>query len=145
MSTYIVAFVVSDLKNLSMHDGKNTVWLREDVLPQGKYAVSIAQAVMMFLENYTEIIYELPKVDQVAVPTLYFWAMENWGIVTEMENTVLYKEGHSKAARKQDILFLVAHEFSHFWFGNLVTPKWWSYVWLNEGFATYYKYIISAK
>jgi len=84
MSTYIVAFVVSDLKNLSMHDGKNSVWLREDVLPQGKYALSIAQVIIMLLENYTEIMYELPKLDQVAIPDLEFLAMENWGIVTEL-------------------------------------------------------------
>jgi aminopeptidase N len=84
MSTYIVAFVVSDLKNVSIHEGKNTVWLREDVLPQGKYALSIAQVIIMLLENYTEIMYELPKLDQVALPDLEFSAMENWGIVTEM-------------------------------------------------------------
>lgn len=86
MSTYIVAFVVSDLKNVSIHDGNNTVWVREDVLPQGKYALSIAQVIIMLLENYTEIMYELPKLDQVAVPNLQFsfLAMENWGIVTEM-------------------------------------------------------------
>ena len=34
MSTYIVAFVVSDLKNVFIHDEKNTVWLQEDVLPR---------------------------------------------------------------------------------------------------------------
>jgi aminopeptidase N len=61
------------------------------------------------------------------------------------ENSVLHKEGDSTAAKKQDILLLVAHEFAHFWFGNLVTPKWWSYLWLNEGFATYYEYIIPEK
>jgi len=84
MSTYIVAFVVSDLKNMSMYDEKNTMWLREDVLPEGDYALSIAQAIIMLLENYTEIMYELPKLDQVAIPNLDFLAMENWGIVTEM-------------------------------------------------------------
>ena len=83
MSIYIVAFMVSDLKNVSIHDGKNTVWLREDVSPRGRYSLSIAQVIIMLLENYTEIIYELPKLDQVAVPNLRFLAIENWGIVTE--------------------------------------------------------------
>jgi len=84
MSTYTLAFVVSDLKNMSIYGGKDTVWLREDVLPQGNYVLSIAQVIITLLENYTEIMYELPKLDQVAVPNLQFWAMENWGIVTEM-------------------------------------------------------------
>jgi aminopeptidase N len=62
-----------------------------------------------------------------------------------MESSVLHKEGESAAAKKQVILLLVAHEFAHFWFGNLVTPKWWSYLWLSEGIATYYEYRISEK
>ena len=32
---------------------------------------------------------------------------------------------------------LVAHELAHMWFGDLVTLKTWSQLWLHEGFATY--------
>lgn len=62
--------------------------------------------------------------------------MENWGLVTYPKEHLLFDPTVDSGLRKFNVTDMVAHEISHQWFGNLVTPKSWSYLWLSEGFAT---------
>ncbi|MFG2127034.1 M1 family aminopeptidase [Streptomyces sp. NPDC048751] len=40
---------------------------------------------------------------------------------------------------------VVEHEISHGYFGNSVSPRRWSDVWLNEGHADYYQTLWTAR
>lgn len=65
--------------------------------------------------------------------------MENWGLITYPESRLLFDSAIHPSSRPFKIAEVMAHELSHQWFGNLVTPKWWSYLWLSEGFATLFE------
>ena len=78
--------------------------------------------------------YPYPKYAQVCVPDFIAGGMENI-TATTMTDSALHDE---IAALESDEDGLVAHELAHQWFGDLLTCKDWSHIWLNEGFASYF-------
>ena len=61
--------------------------------------------------------------------------MENPGCVT-FRDPLIFSSRVTRGVRIQRAT-TVAHEMAHQWFGNIVTPKWWDDLWLNESFAEY--------
>ncbi|XP_046398983.1 aminopeptidase N-like isoform X1 [Ischnura elegans] len=137
MSTYLVAFIVSNLSYMKAEGHEFRVWTRREYINDVEYSVRIGPKILEVMKNITGIEYSLPKMDMVTVPD-YRKSMENWGLVIHGESKLLFNDEESSEARKQRVSYIVAHELAHQWFGNLVSPEWWTWIWLNEGFATYY-------
>ncbi|HTG44654.1 MAG TPA: M1 family metallopeptidase, partial [Verrucomicrobiae bacterium] len=93
--------------------------------------------MMEFFENEIGVPYPWDKYYQVCVQDFMWGGMENTSVTTLTDSTLFPKETENIHSSQG----LVAHELAHQWFGDLVTCRDWSQVWLNEGFATYYAHL----
>uniref|UniRef100_A0A8C3K335 Aminopeptidase n=1 Tax=Calidris pygmaea TaxID=425635 RepID=A0A8C3K335_9CHAR len=143
MSTYLTAFVICDFDYVTRTERGNEIriWARKEAIKNGyvDYALNITGPIFSFLEDLLNVSYPLPKTDLVALPDFGAIAMENWGLMTFQESSLMYLPSDKFTSRKAMIAIIVSHEIGHQWFGNLVTMSWWSDLWLKEGLASYFE------
>ena len=141
MSTYLLFFGVGPFE---IHEDDEDPRVRTVCLPgmgdQTVFGRRFGRKALAYGEDYYAIDYPLDKMDLIAVPDFAFGAMENWGAITFRENLLLHVPGVTSREGESRICEVIAHEIAHQWFGNLVTPEDWKYLWLNESFATYFGY-----
>lgn len=87
-----------------------------------------------FFEREIGVPFPWAQYGQVVVRDFHWGGMENTTLTTLTDRTLHRAETETIQSSEE----LVAHELAHQWFGDYVTCKDWSDVWLNEGFATYY-------
>ncbi|KAK6029948.1 peptidase family M1, partial [Ostertagia ostertagi] len=96
------------------------VWSQPQRINETSYALDFGVKCLEFFEDFLEIKYPLDKLDFVALPRFRAGGMENWGL-----NNYKY--------------------VSFLWFGNLVTMRWWSELWLKEGFSDFMAFLALEK
>ncbi|KAG0676788.1 Aminopeptidase 2 mitochondrial [Pichia californica] len=141
MSTYLVAFIVGDLKYVESDYKFRDIPVRVYTTPgyeeKGKYSCELAAKALEYYEQVFDIKYPLPKMDMVGIHDFSAGAMENWGLITYRMVDLLFDESKSTLDTKLRVSEVVAHELAHQWFGNICTMDFWDSLWLNESFATY--------
>jgi hypothetical protein len=98
------------------------IWFQKNILPENS----------KFLGSPDD------KIDLIFVPDLEIEAMENVGCITFDEGFI---NPHASPNEKLYFYYIIAHELTHTWFGNYITPEWWDDLWLNESFATFLAYL----
>lgn len=145
LPSYLVAFVVGPFEVVSAGSAANTPI--RFVVPRGRsaelgWSKEIAPKVVQALVDWAALDYPYGRLDIAVVPR--FWGtMEHPGLLAMGQPLMLITPGQETRERKERALSILAHELSHYWFGDLVTTAWWDDTWLNEALGQWLDLIIT--
>lgn len=123
MSTYLIAFIVSEYEGRE-DDGKTFgVWARPEMFANTEMALTAGLKLLAYFNTYTGANYYdyMEKMDMAGIPDFEAGAMENWGLLTYRESLSLYNKDKSTTLAKQRTTNIISHEQAHMWFGDLVS------------------------
>ncbi|MGZ3461304.1 MAG: M1 family metallopeptidase, partial [Archangium sp.] len=141
MPSYLVAFMVGPFDLVDGGPiGRAHVPLRF-VVPHGRgpetaYAARVTPRIISLLEDFFDQTYPYEKLDVAVVPR-YWGTMEHPGLVALGQPLTLIRPTEETLERRKRYTNIAIHELGHYWFGDVVTCRWWDDVWLNESLTSW--------
>ena len=134
---YLIALVAGNFKKIESkyRDIPIAFYTPTSQIEQAENSFRDTANMMAFYEKEIGVAYPWDKYYQVVVEDFVAGGMENTSLTILTDRTLFTDETENIRSSQA----LVAHELVHQWFGDYVTCKDWSHIWLNEGFATYYE------
>ncbi|KAL7288639.1 hypothetical protein TKK_0017372 [Trichogramma kaykai] len=136
ITTYQVAFVISDFESLSPTkkvnaiDGRELqvrVWGRKEYLDALKDVPDKIVTIVNYMQDYFNSSIGLPKLDVIAMPIYTASkASDNWGLM-------IFKESELSSP----LIWNTAYELTYQWIGQLITPFRWMDASENKGLNSF--------
>ncbi|CAF2968141.1 unnamed protein product [Rotaria sp. Silwood2] len=92
----------------------------------------------IFKEVETHIVPK--KIDILAVPEYPSDAVSHWGFIIFLERALLHNSQTTSEIEHQKIVLLIAKQLAEQWYGNFISFRWWTDLWLQEAISNYLKY-----
>jgi aminopeptidase N len=116
MSTYLLAFLVSDFHYIS-NEGQQpehtlqSIYTRPGLESRAQYGLENSVAMLKKLEQFVDVEFELEKLDSAAVPGKG-GGMENFGLILYRETALIYEANDADISHqlRQRGVRLIAHE-----------------------------------
>lgn len=129
--TFLLTFTVSNFDFVSNEnsDLEMRVYARPLAISKGQAddGLQVGETMLRATEELFNIPYSLPKSDQVALPEFSSDGANNWGLLSFDEPILLKTNDDPFSQHIREIRS--AHEYSHIFFANLVSPISWAYLW----------------
>ena len=126
--TYLIAFAAGKISYEKISE-RCGVYAEEEIIEKAKNEFKNAELYLSKAEEYLNRKYDWGTYNLLVLPFSFpYGGMENPNL-TFVTPSLLAGDG--------SLSYVIGHEISHSWTGNLVTNKNWENFWVNEGFTTF--------